>query len=392
MIREVQIIMVKEVTRYIKKEVERELWARAAGRCQFHGCNRLLYKSPITQERVNISEKAHIYSFSENGPRGWGPFKKNPADLNSVDNLMLMCHDCHKTIDQDKEGTKYTGALLRQWKNDHERRISIVTGISSDKKTHVVFYTSNIGSQKSPINKNEVISAMFPNRYPANENPILLSMACSHQDNTPEFWKTESTHLETEFYKQIEPRIKEQTPAHFSVFALAPIPLLIKLGTLFTDKVDIDVYQPIREPKTWRWQAFPEGFELIIKEPDSFNNSPALVISLSDKIKYERIFKVLGKEVSIWELTVEDAFIGNDMIRSQAQLSLIRTAIRKLMVRIKQKHGFNTSLYVFPAMPVSCSIEMGRVRMPKADMTWIIYDQNNKVGKFIKALTIGGNL
>lgn len=31
----------------------------------------------MTQERVNISEKAHIYSFSEDGPRGWGPFK-NP--------------------------------------------------------------------------------------------------------------------------------------------------------------------------------------------------------------------------------------------------------------------------------------------------------------------------
>ena len=67
---------IKEVTRYIKKEVERELWARAAGRCQFNGCNRILYKSPVTQERVNISEKAHIYSFSEDGPRGWGPFKK----------------------------------------------------------------------------------------------------------------------------------------------------------------------------------------------------------------------------------------------------------------------------------------------------------------------------
>jgi hypothetical protein len=71
----------KEVTRYIKKEVERELWARAAGRCQFNGCNRPLYKSPVTQEKVNISEKAHIYSFSEKVPRGWGPFKKDRKTL-----------------------------------------------------------------------------------------------------------------------------------------------------------------------------------------------------------------------------------------------------------------------------------------------------------------------
>ena len=47
--------MITEVSRHIKKEVERELWARAAGRCQFHGCNVLLYKSSITQETVNLA-------------------------------------------------------------------------------------------------------------------------------------------------------------------------------------------------------------------------------------------------------------------------------------------------------------------------------------------------
>ena len=65
--------MAENVTRYVKRTVERELWARAAGHCQFDGCNRLLYKSPVTQERINISEKAHIYAFSEAGPRGRGP-------------------------------------------------------------------------------------------------------------------------------------------------------------------------------------------------------------------------------------------------------------------------------------------------------------------------------
>lgn len=62
----------KEVTRSIKESVRSMLWGRSAGRCQFNGCNRPLSKSPITAETVNISEAAHIYSFSEDGPRGWG--------------------------------------------------------------------------------------------------------------------------------------------------------------------------------------------------------------------------------------------------------------------------------------------------------------------------------
>jgi hypothetical protein len=380
---------IKEVTRYIKKEVERELWARAAGRCQFNGCNRILYKSPVTQERVNISEKAHIYSFSEDGPRGWGPFKKNPQSLNDVGNLMLMCHDCHKTIDQDKDGIKYSGSRLQQWKKEHEHRVVTVTGIAANRKSHVVFYGSNIGEQRSPLQQEDAMEAMFPERYPVSENSVCLSMSCSHEDKTAAFWESESVHLNRVFDQKVLPLIESDQTKHFSLFCLADIPLLIQLGALFTDKISVDTYQPIREPKGWHWQEFPEGFEFIIRKPEKVDGAPNLVISLSDIINHERIRMVMGEQVSVWELTVPEELIGNDNIRNSAQLSMMRSIIRKLMVLIKDVHGSTTPLSVFPAMAVSCSIEMGRARMPKADMPWIIYDQNNKEKKFIKAITIG---
>lgn len=381
--------MVKEVTRYIKAEVSRELWARAAGRCQFNGCNRILYKSPVTQERVNISEKAHIYSFSEEGPRGWGPFKKNPQSLNDVGNLMLMCHDCHKTIDQDKEGLKYSASLLQHWKKEHEHRVVTVTGIAANRKSHVVFYGSNIGEQRSPLQQEDAMEAMFPDRYPVSEHSVSLSMSCSHEDRTTAFWQSESTHLQRVFNQKISPLIESDSTIHFSLFSLAPIPLLIQLGALFTDKISVDTYQPIREPKGWHWQDFPDGFEFVINKPEELSGYPVLVISLSDIISHERIKKVMGKNVATWEVTVPEDHIGNDNIRSKAQLSMMRTIIRKLMVLIKNAHGQTTPLSVFPAMAVSCSIEMGRARTPKADMPWVIYDQNNKEGRFIKAITIG---
>lgn len=380
---------IKEVTRHIKREVERELWARAAGRCQFNGCNRILYKSPVTQERANISEKAHTYSFSEDGPRGWGPFKKNPQSLNDVGNLMLMCHDCHKTIDQDKDGVKYSASLLQQWKKEHEHRVVTVTGIAANKKSHVVFYGSNIGEQRSPLQQEDATEAIFPERYPVSENPVCLSMTCSHEDKSPAFWESESAHLNRVFNQKVLPLIENNPTKHFSLFSLAPIPLLIQLGALFTDKISVDTYQPIREPKGWHWQEFPDGFEFIIKKPDELNGEPVLVIALSDIINHERIKKVMGDNVSIWELSVPEEHIGNDNIRDKAQLSMMRTIIRKLMVQIKEAHGSTIPLSVFPAMAVSCSIEMGRARMPKADMHWIIYDQNNKEKRFIKAITIG---
>ncbi|MEA3352477.1 MAG: SAVED domain-containing protein [Campylobacterota bacterium] len=379
----------KVLTRDINKKVEIGLWARAAGRCQFDGCNRILYKSPITQEQVNIAEKAHIYSFSEDGPRGWSEeLKENPEDLNEIENLMLMCHDCHKKIDQDQEGLIYSADLLQQWKQEHELRIYNVSSITVNKKSHIVFFGSNIGDQKSPIQVNDVIPAMFPDKYPVSVSPTLLSMNSSLKDKDKLFWDVESQNLENNFRDMIQPKIVENNPSNFSLFAMAPMPLLIKLGSLFTDKISVDTYQPIREPKTWRWQEEPENFEFITTNQENYDLDPVLIISLSGNISQNRVYEVIGKDINLWELTLPKEFLHNDFMKSKSQLSLFRSEIRKLMVQINKKHS-NKPLKIFPAMPISCAVELGRVRMPKSDMQWIIYDQNDKHNKFIETITIG---
>jgi hypothetical protein len=113
-----------------------------------------------------------------------------------------------------------------------------------------------------------------------------------------------------------------------------------------------------------------------------------LAFSLSGKITEARITPVVGRNISVWEITVGKDFLHNDFMRSQAQLTMFRQAVRKVMVSINEKHGLSTPLHIFPAMPVSCAIEMGRVRMPKSDMPWIIYDQNTKLAGFIPAIEI----
>src|SRR5262245_29100238 len=114
----------KQVTRHIPPAVERLLWGRAAARCEFWGCNKALWKSPVTQESVNLAQKAHIYAFSSGGARGNKGLPKKL--LNDFDNLMLVCHGCHQKIDKDKDGGRYSVAVLREWKAAHERRVEIV--------------------------------------------------------------------------------------------------------------------------------------------------------------------------------------------------------------------------------------------------------------------------
>jgi hypothetical protein len=228
---------------------------------------------------------------------------------------------------------------------------------------------------------------MFPNWYPADENPINLSMHSAADDSSSGYWQQQLEHLEKQFDRYVRCLIEDSKISHLSVFGFAPQPLLIRLGSLLTDKVPAVVYQLHREPPTWNWQPHPENFEFLVNEPDDKTGSPALVFSLSAKIARERVEATLGSNFSVWELTVRDCH--NDFLRSEAQISMFRKSVRQMLAKIKKAHPDAKELPVIPAMPVCCAIEFGRVRMPKADIPWVLYDQNNKHEGFIEGIRIG---
>ena len=62
--------------------------------------------------------------------------------------------------------------------------------------------------------------------------------------------------------------------------------------------------------------------------------------------------------------------------------------MRTVFDAIKLQHGEDAELSLFPAVPVSAAIEIGRVWMPKADLPFSVYDQNRSTGGFSHALTI----
>lgn len=378
-------MMPKEVTRYISSPVQFMLWGKAAGRCEFAGCNRPLWKSSVTQEQVNIAQKAHIYSFSSDGPRSNDGIPKE--ELNNLANLMLVCHECHEKMDKEKDGGRYTVQLLQTMKIDHERRIEIITGITPEKRSHVLLYGANIGSHSSPLRFAETAPALFPRRYPADDKPIELGMVNnSFLDRNPVFWSVESENLVTKFNQRVGERLASGDVSHLSVFARAPQPLLILLGSLLTDISKADVFQLHREPEGWNWPEKHEVPQFLIQEPSALTCSPALVLALSATVTDDRITSVLGDNVAIWKVTVPRPH--NDFIKSPEQLTSFRVLLRSLLDKLKARHGQKTTLHIFPATPVSIAVELGRVRMPKADMPWKIYDQINELNGFVVALNI----
>lgn len=372
-------------SRRVASPVQNMLWGRAAGRCEFAGCNKPLWKSSVTQERVNIAQQAHIYAFSAKGPRGH--VRTPPALLNDIDNLMLVCHECHQKIDRHKDGGRYTAPLLQQMKAQHEARIHRITGILPGRKSHILLYGANIGEHGSPLVYEDAASALFPRRYPATDVPISLSVVNSpSSDRDADYWSSESKILERAFDHAVRERIRHGDIQHLSVFALAPQPLLVLLGVMLGDISDVDVYQRRREPATWEWTTKSERISFGIDEPADRTGIPALILALSATVTSDRVTSVLGQCTSIWRLTTPTPH--NDLITSRNHLAELRRVLRTLLDRIKSAHGQTTPVHIFPAVPVSVAVELGRVRMPKADSPWVLYDQVNARGGFVRALDI----
>ena len=371
---------------FVPQKVRYLLWAKSAGRCEFDGCNKPLWRDGLTKIEMDFADVAHIIGNKSGGPRVDAVLSRKYCS--DVSNLMLMCLDHHRMIDQITK--TYSDDVLRQMKKVHEERVERQTEIKPDKTSNVIVYKGIIGEHPPKIDFQDTWPAMEPQWYPSNRLPIELGLMNSAiQDDEADFWSNEEKNLERQFKNKIKPFIENPRERnHFSIFAIGPQPLLIKLGILFSDIYPADVYQLHREPSTWEWQPGPEQFEYIVEEPKTYQRDIALNLSLSATIDSTRIKRVFADhKYSEWKLTIAKPY--NDYFRSKAQLQMFRVEFRGLLDRIKTKHGEDAILHIFPAVPVSVAVEIGRVWQPKADLPMVIYDQNRKRTGFARALSIG---
>ena len=369
----------------IPEKVKIRLWGKAGGRCQYEGCNDRLWLDELTKAEFNVAYIAHIIADSPAGPRGEVILSERLKT--DISNLMLMCDKHHRLIDKENvEG--HPVYRLQEMKREHEKRIDIQTSIQCNKKSHMILFGANIGEHNVVLNWNMAALAMVSQkRFPAENRAIELGLKNSvFMDH--EAWQIERENLRRQFVEWVKPRIASGECAHFSIFALAPMPLLIEFGRLLNDISAAKVYQLHREPQDWKWQdSEVDDFDYTIVEPDEMYKVVALNLSLSATIDNARITTVLGDECSIWKITVSEP--GNDFLTNSAQLTIFRVRFRDLLKRIKDKHGENTIIHIFPAVPVSVAVEIGRVWMPKADLIMRIYDHNRKLGGFNVAFDIG---
>ncbi len=366
----------------IEEYVRMRLWAVSGGRCEM--CNRLLYQDLVFGHDANFGEMAHIHAVSENGPRYKYGMSKD--DKNNIDNLMLLCAEHHHMIDTHPEDFA-DGLLLRKKKN-HEDRIRQLTEIPSEQSCRIVTYFSNIDNH-AVFSSDRLLreAVMLSGRVPMQEPTINLSEdSITKYVPTKAIFEQKAQDLVQQFRAWFDSIVK--TKDSVGIFAMAPQPLLFKLGTLINDQYNAVVFQCHRKGHKWAWPKNEDKVDFIFEcTKEGSSNKVALVMDLSATVMDDRITSILGEEASIYHITLGNpcrTFVTNESI----QAAFVDT-FREAMEHIKNIRPAPTEIHVFPVMPISLVIRAGMDYMPKADLPLILYEQEDQSKGFFEALTVG---
>lgn len=359
------------------------LWSISGGRCQYRGCNQILHTDILTKRNFNKSYIAHIVADSPGGPRGCSTRSVQLAD--DISNLMLLCDTHHRLIDRDDVAGN-PESLLVEMKTEHENRIANACAIAPDKQSHIVTLNMNIGVHTPNVQYSIVSQFLAPDYYPAEANNIDLGIINSlNKDSDPNFWSDELRNLNQKFERFLFPLLNSGEIKHISLFPFGPMPILMKLGTMLNDIYSVDVRQKRRNPDTWKFEDHTDTVYNLELAAEVKTNI-ALKIELSDTITDDRITSVLGGDTSIYSIKIDHP--DNDFVKSRKQIADFGEKMKEAFREIKRLHGQEAILNIFPAMPVSLAVQLGRVWMPKADLSMTIFDQNRELGGFVKAIDI----
>jgi len=373
----------------IPEAVKIQVWTEAAGRCQRKGCNKVLWYNSFTLADGNFSEYAHIIGANIDGPRGNNESEKLQ---DKPENLMLLCKECHHEIDLPKNIAKYPMELLLKWKKDHEERIRIQTSIQDDNyKTTIIRFTSRIGKRLFNITDEQVYAAINP-KYPSDRRGIVISKDDFDRNKDSKYWEYIAQEISDEIQRKLYLGIDGNPIGHISIFGVAAQPLLMVLGKNLPDTLPVDIYhanRSIENPnKTWVWDKADETIsEYQIKcESKNGNEDVAIVLALSDNIEQDKYKNAIDDNFTIYKLFIENP--SPLFLKNKQQIENFSYEFRKLLNNIQKEHGKNTKIHLFPAIPASIAIQIGRLLIPTKDPEICVYEFFSDEGmrKVIKLL------
>ena len=373
-----------------------ELWVRAGGRCEFHGCNEYLLQDKLTRNEVKLADVAHIVARSKVGPRGNDPMPLNQR--NRFSNLFLACLKHHRMIDKKGLVAKYPKELLLRYKQAHEERIRFVTGLGDENETCVIRMIGNIRGHTVSASDEEIrvavlkSSSRYP-RYLGRENHVEIDLRSLPERNLARYWNDGIERIKDVIDRQLTPAVQKNEIRHVSAFAFARIPFLAYLGYAVGDKLPLDIYQKHRTgSEGWVWprdkgqQRFTFRKERVGKD----KSSVAAMLSLSGQLSVDQLPPYISDDFTVYALSPEDARPGRSLILSKGSVDQFRQTYAALLRDIEGNYPLAKTIHLFSAVPISVAVVLGRELLRNLSPALLIYDVGSS--GFEPTITLDSNM
>lgn len=377
-------VQVREATRYISEKESRLLWVRSGGRCA--RCNKYLLEEKYHELPINLAQRAHIAGWTDTPGSPRGDSTIPIIERNDADNLILLCYDCHKPIDDPQSRHLYPEEFLQAIKFDHEERIFHLTDMARDRETTVLRVFGSVRGSMPELARTEVLRtvidgagryARFPLAFDKHSVEVNLAFV-SEPETLPDgsYWRHGQTQID-EALKRIAEGVRDKHIRHLSIFALARIPLLVYLGYALDDKVPVDLYQKHRgDNEGWLWpeDAPVTSFEVIERRKGDTEGSIAVMLSLSGTIPLTDLpADVQG--LSVFEIQPVDATPNPNLFRSRATLEAFNRTYQNFLSELERTHRSANTIHLFLAAPITAAISCGRLLMRHVQPVLMVYDR-----------------
>jgi hypothetical protein len=333
-----------------------------------------LFEHHVTFEEGNFAEFAHMVAFSVKGPRG---FESRPNDIHEISNLMLLCPTCHKLIDDNPD--QYTIETLRRYKKNHEERIYHLTGLRPEMKSSHLVVRSRIREQVVEVPFDHVLEAMAPRHPISKEGWDIDLTTISHGKH---FTAAACEAIEHRLAEYFKPSGEVTRAKHISLFALAPIPVLMFLGHKLGNKVPLDLYQRHRHSERWFWldAQQPVQFSFKLVRAGTEPTSVVLMLALSGPITLMQLPAEIGSTYNVYEVTPANAHADPTLIKSRADLENFRLHYQHVLAVIMRDNPGTKEIALLPAVPAPVAVLCGRELLPRVHPALRVYDHDKNGG------------
>jgi len=244
-------------------------------------------------------------------------------------------------------------------KREHEARIEHIYSATGVVESTPLVMSFPVGAHVPVVEVRDIHYAMLTNSnfklFPTSTT-IHIDQSNFHlQDNDPDFWRNAQRALTQQYEQRVLPALTTRGgAAHLTIAGFAPIPMLMKLGALVGDKTPAAILDLPGEK--WLWDsrdACPEP-QYTYDVPMTLPREVSAVVSLSGRAQHP-----VGRAVVEFAADAP----GRGIIRKEAHLQQFRTSFNAFL-----QHLFAAGarvLHIHPATPLSASIEIGRLLLPK---------------------------